>query len=87
MLCLQKSKEIKRGPREESEPAQASVLEAKNILHSQKVQVESVATGGEGKILLNFKTLLSLDSFKLSPLAEVSTHPPQERCMIRFLWE
>lgn len=82
MLCLQKSKEIKRGPREEREPPQASVLEAKNTLHSQKV---SEATGGEGKIL-NFKTLLSLDSFKLGPLAEVSTHPPQEMCMIKFLW-
>ena len=56
-------------PREGNEPAQiyekASVLEAEHMVSAQKLQAESEATL---EVLLNFKTLLLLDSSRVMPL-------------------
>ena len=56
-------------PREGNEPAQiyekASVLEAEHMVSAQKLQAESEATL---EVLLNFKTLLLLDSSRGMPL-------------------
>ena len=58
-----------KGPREGNEPAQiyekASVLEAEHMVSAQKLQAESEATL---EVLLNFKTLLLLDSSRGMPL-------------------
>lgn len=62
-------REKEKGPREGNEPAKiyekASVLDAEHMVSAQKVQAESEATP---EVLLNFKTLLLLDSSRVMPL-------------------
>lgn len=62
-------REKEKGPREGNEPAQiyekASVLGAEHMVSAEKLQAESEATL---EVLLNFKTLLLLDSSRVLPL-------------------